>query len=307
MSLIQKVTWYLKHNFSNTIGKNPQYRAWQQRKITKKQANILIKDSDYPSILVYQMGKVGSTTIFNSLQQANLPNSIAQVHFLSDHVIKNRNYEIKIGNFPPSYHMDLGLAINEKFKQLRNRKPFFKLISLVRDPIAFQISNFFQNPHYFPSELRDDLGNVNLKKTNDFLNNLLLKEKTFDYVFNWFDREIKTVFNLDIFEFPFDKNKGWTILKGDNVELLLIRMENLSTIDNQVLTDFVGSEKPIKLINSNVRSKTNKNYETVKNNINLDRKVCEKIYSHRLVQHFYDQDDIERFIDKWCNGDKNDF
>ena len=36
------------------------------------------------AIIIYQMGKVGSTTIHTSLEQADLPLPIYKVHFLSD-------------------------------------------------------------------------------------------------------------------------------------------------------------------------------------------------------------------------------
>lgn len=304
MSFTKKLNWYLKHqikNFNDQIGQNSYYRAWQQMQRAKKHATSLTESSKHTPILIYQMGKVGSTTILNSLKEADLPNPIAQVHRISDHIGRIRKYEIKKRKFPPAYHIDLGLAINQRFKQLNNQKPFFKVISLVRDPIAFEVSKFFQNPHFYPPHLRNNSGDIDTKKASDFLNDFLLKDNAFIYVFNWFDQEIKSVFELDVFAFPFDKDQGWTILRGNNIELLLIRLENLSKIDNNVLTNFVNSSQQVELINSNVRNQKTKNnhYDIVKDNIKLDRKVCEKIYSHKFAKHFYKENEVQNFIEKW--------
>ena len=44
---------------------------------------------EYPPILIYQMGKVGSATVHETLLHANLPHPIYHIHFLSYDGIKN--------------------------------------------------------------------------------------------------------------------------------------------------------------------------------------------------------------------------
>jgi len=42
-----------------------------------------------PPILIYQMGKVGSTTILKSLKNAQIQNPVYHIHFLSSDGIRN--------------------------------------------------------------------------------------------------------------------------------------------------------------------------------------------------------------------------
>ena len=46
-------------------------------------------------------------------------------------------------------------------------------------------------------------------------------------VFEWFNVELKEPLGLDIYQYEFDKMRGYQIIEKDNIELLLIKLEKL--------------------------------------------------------------------------------
>ena len=45
---------------------------------------------------------------------------------------------------------------------------------------------------------------------------------------------MKEVFGIDVFAYPFDAEKGYTLIKEGNIELLLMKMEKLSELENVI-------------------------------------------------------------------------
>ncbi|MDA3896072.1 MAG: hypothetical protein PF482_07995 [Desulfobacteraceae bacterium] len=258
-------------------------------------------NAKYPPIIVYQMGKVGSTSIYRSLKSSVLPNSIIFVHSLSDDVINQKKVHLNSGIRPVPYHLDLGIALKDRLKKKKfNHK--FKIISLVRDPIALKISGTFQNPMFQDQLLQNSTGMFDPIRITNYLNAKLTSTNSFDYIFNWFDKELKTVFGIDVFAKPFNVNNGWTIFEGETADALIIRLEDLSSIGEDVISRFINVSENISLFQSNLRSwtKDEKVYKYVKENVKLDREACEKIYSNKFVTHFYSAEQIETMIDKWA-------
>lgn len=69
-------------------------------------------------------------------------------------------------------------------------------------------------------------------------------------MFEWFDLEIKENFGIDVYGYDFDKERGFQIIRQDNVELLLMKLEKLDDCQ-EIIGEFVGAED-FKLIKSNM-------------------------------------------------------
>jgi len=143
----------------------------------------------YVPILIYQMGKVGSTTILKSLRDYGV-NPVYHIHSMNIQNIKMKKEEFKDKGPPygtPPKHLD-------KYKKLRpilkeNRS--VKIISLVREPIWRNISGFFQNlPKYISKEKR--------RKDLSYLEKIFFRDyDRHDRPEKWFDREIKEVIGME--------------------------------------------------------------------------------------------------------------
>ena len=274
---------YLKANIKNKL------RAFRQVKF------VTFNDNE-PPILLYQMGKVGSSSIYRTLQQSGIKNPIYQVHYLSDDLTAQKIKHSKVGKFP--YHLELGSALQKKIPKKRIK---VKIISLVREPVSREISNFFQNHWFVSSDIYDERGIIDSKKAAEYLDKVLSAPHTFDDMFNWFDRELKSVFNIDIFTHNFNPEDGYLIINDENADVLIIRLEDLSEKGFKIISEFL--ELPFKLspVTANIRlqSEHSESYKKVKKTIKLDPAVCEKIYESRFVRYFYSRNEISEFIQQW--------
>jgi len=313
-----------------------------QKLAAKGEVYLGLKRSDHPPILIYQMGKVGSTSVSSSLNAAGLKNYVFDIHFLSNDLNKYRKFFIDSGIVPVPYHIELGLALRKRIigvdhrsgqsskiagkesrptklkswemgcrsrflrdrdcgrnddqrRIIRNSFGRFKIISMVRDPIGRQISDVFQNPEIMEMDIRNPDELIDKNKAMALIQDKFSDLKTFDYVFEWFDRELKSVFGIDVFAKPFNRDSGWTIYNGENADALVLRMEDLSAVGENVISEFLNTPRKITLFESNVRSQTPeaKAYSYVKNNVKIDRKLCEKVYASQFVRHFYSDTQIE--------------
>jgi hypothetical protein len=258
------------------------------------------------------MGKVGSTTILNALRTST-ENPVFQVHVLSSDGIKkmeekyygNRNKLFRKSLLPHTKHLFASHFLRRNI-QKRNWRNRWKIITLIRDPIARNISEFFYSiedpkhkPHipisdnYFISFDIEDLKDRFLEVFN---------EHSDDYKFplNWFDEELNTVFGVDVYQSSFPKEVGYKFYSGERVDIILLKLEYLNHIYNDAFRDFIGP------INFNLVSENTSQikgyypiYKRFVENVQLPRPYIENIYSTKYVHHFYSQAEIQRFRNKW--------
>jgi hypothetical protein len=127
------------------------------------------------------MGKVGSSTVYTSLQALSLPNPIYHVHFLNDErlaMVKadiarlkqeqtNSDFVNRLRRSVVHEHYNASLAVKRRLEREQDQR--WLVISLVRDPIARRISAFFETMWNFHPELIDAQGNVSIPETRSFL------------------------------------------------------------------------------------------------------------------------------------------
>jgi hypothetical protein len=196
--------------------------------------------------------------------------------------------------------------LGEATRKLLNRNQGFpvKIISLVRDPVALIVSGIFQNP-YFAGELaQTDLGSIDPQKASEYIAHKLSDPNTFAYVYGWFDRELRTVFGIDVFASPFPSETGYAVYSKGNVEALVIRLEDLSEKGPNTISDFLGLGEPLVLKKSNVRASSNAKgvYQQVKEHVSLSLSLCKTIYSSKFVTHFYNEAMIDKFTSNWVGA-----
>ncbi len=278
----------------------PLHAMWMRIR-AEREARSAFSRPAAPPILIYQMGKVGSTTVYKSLSGAALPNSILHLHFLSEDLAKYRKKLKQEGAGPPPYHVFLAEAVRKALAG--NSLSPIKIISLIRDPIACVVSNLFQNLY----SARDAVmtGDViGPEKARRYLYRELADPNTFRYTNEWFDRELKRVFDIDVFAQPFPVDVGHTVYRKAHAEALIIRLEDLSRRGATAIAQFLSLRKPLILRPGNVREKTKEAeiYRRVLEEILLDPALCREIYSSRLVKHFYSEPLVEQFISRWARS-----
>jgi hypothetical protein len=258
-----------------------------------------------PPIVIYQMGKVGSSAVYESLKKAGLANPVYQVHFLS-----YTNLD-EVERYYQSVGANNDIVVARFWRLLRHKLDRTKvplyLISLVREPVAREISDVFHNMANYHGELLTDTGDVNVDKTVDFLNAHFadFNEKS-DYACTWFDKEILDVFGIDVYASPFDHTRGFSIIESGRVKLLLIRMEDLSRIFAEAMNEFMGFSVPLARSNESASKRYHNAYQAVLQKFALPTVAGKKIYDSRYAQHFYPAEVRSKLVTKWCSSNQDD-
>lgn len=255
------------------------------------------------AVIIYQMGKVGSTTIHASLEESSLQMPIYKVHFLSDegmaHAVEFHKKTLKIP-WETTPHIQTTQFLREKIRLEPARK--WKIITLVREPIMREVSEFFQYVQSMYPELLDEVGNIEERQAIRLLQTkLMFYNPDKNYTCRWFDMEIKGVFGLDVYEHPFDTKNGYAIIEHGNVDLLILRLEDLNRNFGDALSQFLQMDSPLELIRSNVRSEQERGatYARVRQGLKIRESICRKVYASKYATHFYAQAEIEQFIQRW--------
>ena len=259
-------------------------------------------------ILVYQMGKVGSSTVTKTLKQS-LDAPVYHVHFLTEDGLNMQvkafeNYRQYTQKYSPVF-VQQAQVIKDKIEQKTDHK--WKIITLVRDPIARDISDIFQNLDRILADHLNESGKI--KDSNKIIDLLQDKFANYDpdsdFACTWFDRELKARFNVDIYDYPFDQEQGFSIINHEQADVLVLRLEDLNQRLNQACQDFLGvdlTKKDIANKNISTDKKYFDDYKNIVKNIVIPRETCAKIYNSKYVRHFYPQSMIDKFIAKWSKS-----
>lgn len=267
-----------------------------------------------PLILVYQMGKVGSSTVVRSLKAHNL--SAFNIHtfdpdFLSkDELLFKKEFAAN-GAIPTTLW-------EEQFflKQLAGRfsgKPV-KIITLVRDPVARNISHFFQWPNMIMEQTAEGYHlrspsfhydkEFNLDGIEEKLSQLYMTQfKLHERPLIWLDHELKHNFGIDVYSREFPKEKGYSIYRAGNTEAMVLKLEKLGEAAPEAFKEFLGIES-FGLVPANIGRQKNTAdlYGRFLNSIKLPPAYLDTMYNSRFAGHFYSQAELNRFRARWSQS-----
>lgn len=252
-------------------------------------------------IIIYQMGKVGSTSLQKSLELLNI--ECIHLHSIYKQIrnslIKNSQKALRC--FEIMEDIKYRCRWYKKLF-LRRKNKNLKIISMVREPIARNISFYFQNLPYFLLSLDIDKKHDTrlVEHTNiDALISIFFEEFNHDHGVNWFDEELRKAFGLDIYNYPFDKKKGYTTFKHKNIDVMVLQMEKMNQLQKEI-GNFLSIDD-FKLINENESSKKWYScvYKQFNEEIEFSIDYIDSLYNSKFMRHFYSNGDIERFRAKY--------
>jgi len=266
------------------------------------------------------MGKVGSSTIVRSLRAQRVDRPIYHPHFLSKERIaeteKDRKEFFRTQRYsylkrPWLYEF----LVKQLDGGLKGRK--WKVITLTREMISRNLSAFFENLEVkgFDEGGRYEISSHYYKippttiEMNDLepLSRLFFEKVNHDSPDQFFDREIRGVLGVDVFDREFPKSKGYCIYEGKSADILLLRLEDLNRVAAEAFREFldishfeltianVGEEKSYALL-----------YKKFKEQVDLPDEYLERMYDSRYMRHFYSAGEIDRFQNKWRKTEKQE-
>ncbi len=242
-------------------------------------------------IFIWQMGKVGSSTILASLKPYTKKYNWQYDIEISDEPYSQYNNIIHTHSAKPIYHL------------LHHSDEEFIIISLVRDILQRNVSAVFQsmtddtvdNPNFIASE--QELRKWSYDKLYKAIKNKLLSLNLSDKLTSWYDSLFKSHFyypnvdryHIDVYSKPFDYQRGMQIYesKTPRIKLLIIRLEDLNCLTTEI-GDFLGV-KNFTLCQANIA--TNKWYKEIyqqfKNMYRPTDRELNNIYKSRFMNYFY--------------------
>jgi hypothetical protein len=250
-------------------------------------------------VIIFQAGKVGSTSVQRMLEQADLNGPVFHVHVLN--AIESRYRQIckEVGLTPREYfvrsnHLEVSRYLHREIKRgLKGKK--WKVITLVRDPLEQKISSFFQLIDLIVPDFQLRYRSKTL--TIEVLTEIFLNRYNLERVLaDWFDMQMRPVFGIDVYSSEFPKSKGYEIYHGEQADLLLIRLEDLDRCAGEAFGEFLGLTE-VNLINHNRGAA--KGYATAygefKQMVSLPGAYVNAVYESRRARHFYTEEEIKAF------------
>ena len=252
------------------------------------------------AVLVLQMGKVGSTSICHALKNKNPLLPVYHLHHMNPKRIeKSSLWHFNHGHSVLPEHLIVSTALSNYFYNSCSDVTW-KIITLVRDPVALQLASIFQNLEIsYPMILNKD-GTVDTSKANDLIISYLSNKEPNSNLLNWFDWELRDVFGVDVFSFPFDHELGYKIINNNNVNILIMQFEKINDIFSPAMKQFLEYEN-LNLPRKNIGSskKYGDCYQEMKTNFTVPGPICDEIYNSKLCRHFYSEKQLQKFKRSW--------
>lgn len=245
-------------------------------------------------IIVHSMGKVGSSSITKSISFF-LPNQhIYQTHMLNKEALDSHLNFLKRKGLKFHQHIHNSLNLRKDI-DIKNHQQW-KVITLTRDPIARNISAFFENiENICPGVLSKNINHVDISN----LRNMFFDKYNHDIAINWFVREIVNVFDIDFSSFYFPKKQGYFIIQKP-VQLLIIRIEDLNHCHQNAFQEFLGIDNfDLYKMNEAKSKKYKELYKKFHEGLIIPDEYIRRMYNSWYAQYFYTAEELKTFASKY--------
>lgn len=249
-------------------------------------------------IVVYQPGKVGSQSVYQSLSGLRLPHPVHHAHFLTGFDDLERMMRTALADPVRS----LGkLALDREVQRALQERPNapWNVVTLVRDPVARNISTFFQTLDAFYPE-------VQVQYSAGTHSMEVLHRRFLDIGFNkvspdqWFEEQLRPVTGIDVFAVPFPWRQGYVVIRQGRVRLLLIRLESLEACAAQAFWEAFGIPRfRVPRYNTAEERWHRDLYRRFIDTLVLPEPFLRLMYDSRTARHFYSPQEIASFQSRW--------
>lgn len=245
-------------------------------------ARLNLKLRMNPPVFVFQMGKVASRSVTEPLPKYYRG---AVIH---DHVFCGERMERMQGETRELYRYVKG----------RHAPKTLHMISLVREPLARNISAFFNN-----FELHTGVSPSDWRGGLDELKDCFLRSFPHDQPLFWFEQSIESNFGIDVYSVPFPAI-GSVVLEREPYRLLVIRMEENDSNKSQAVREFLSLPSSYSVTRANERSSKDGAllYRRFVEWVRFDVEFVDFFCRSRYFQHFYDASFIEKTRRRWTEG-----
>lgn len=252
-------------------------------------------NNDVPIVIIYQMGKVASSSIYDALK--NRSDCCAfHTHTLSRSNIEARKLRTNDSFFSPDKRYRVSDALSKQVIQAPHPS---KIITLIREPFERNISAFFENAKSVHQQKQTDDQFIN-QLIQEYLNttNHLLPEE-------WYQNEFFNALGINIFEHSFDPAYGWATIQQGPHDVLILRTTLSDEEKSKRVGDFLNIEDITMPRSNQTGDKALKNtYQRFKSSIVFPDSIGHSILQSRFTQHFFTPTEIDTMQQRWLKSDK---
>ena len=252
-----------------------------------------------PPVLVYAMPKVASTAAADALRSIE-GLSVFQVHLISAVGIRRLREDMRRRGLNGLGHdagdiADLGQALDAGL--IRPRRPA-KIVSLVREPIARNISFYFET-----LDVLWQTENAHEKVGLERLMSEFHDRFTHERVLEWFDKEFKPTLGIDVYAQPFPREAGFRPIDSGPYEVLIMRHDLDDRLKEKLLADLVGV-RSVSLAPKNIgaRKAYSDTYREFLSRIRLPEDYVDLMLGSKYARHFFSAEELARLRAKWLDG-----
>lgn len=259
---------------------------WRVREFNERIGLLFSKDI----LLVYTMGKVGSTSIYYSLKK-KFRYKVLFIHRMIKENIEDYDKAFIHKGIKP-HRSKMGELF---LKRMSSKK--IKIITLVREPIGRNISDFFQDLKvYIDDHTRIESYDDEVIRSK-FLNNY-----PHELSLDWFTDEFFKTTNINIYEHPFDYLKKYCIIKNDSTEVLILRVDLEDVMKMNLVEEFLNI-KDLDIERYNMASDKfyHDRYRSFLMNCKFDDAYISRMLDSNYCRHFYSDGEIEQLRSLYGN------
>jgi len=241
-------------------------------------------------ILVYQVGKVGSSSIASAIDHLPGYHTI-HVHRLNPDRIKAAQSAYRASNH---YIRDMRLEsyLSREILQYPGR---WKIVTGVRNPFEQCVSSFYQN---FRRATGCSFDNYHGSLAE--LQDIFFSWPVIDEAIHWFDWELKTVTGIDVYSKPFDFENGFNLYGNDRFDVLLLKAETSNEKKAKAVKSFLGCDALFLSSENSAACKPYfESYTAFKTSLTFPEHIVKRFLSSKLLYHFYTKPEIAHMTEKY--------
>lgn len=247
-------------------------------------------------VVIYQMGKVGSQSLRKAIEDSGL--RCISLYSLGTPTLAKISKGIPFNNKKMLFLSGFRQGL---YSMMLSRGPKRKIITVVRDPIARDISLlYFFLSAFIYGRIGQSTGDE--FSLQELIQNIYDENLIHASACSWFDEEFSKTLKVNLFAHPFDKEKGCEVIETPKYSILVLTQEKMNR-NESAIRDFLEVEEfRLPTANSAVHKWYSDIYEITKDRIRIDPAAIDKAYSSRYARHFYTEEDLDRQRAMWNIG-----
>jgi hypothetical protein len=241
-------------------------------------------------VLIYSAGHCGSTAMMRTLETMDVGGPLFDIHSLRRAA-------------PARHPVPEGRIFLERLlgKRLPDPALDLRLLLAIREPVAADLSAHFWAFQSGHADLKAGFarGTVTAEALQA---RFLASEKHHRWIDKWLHEEVDGIFGLNPLGVPFDRDRGFQVLRKDRVTAVLVRQEDLARSWAPAVKALLDVDPPPLVQANRAENKSYAALYTAVRALPLPEAYLDEAYAAPYAQHYYTGEERARFRERWAGS-----